>query len=211
MKANVILFFLAGIMLSFYSSAKGSITAGHECKPDSLPGNILIINSFDAMSMKARKNKKELFAELADSLNKLLYVNIVAHRKNQATILPELLKETENSDSSIFSMMTNNKATTAIVIKKLDVYFEKTGVDVTGEKHNKTRIASYDICSVVSYELYYRESKPRESETTFCEHFTERQVISGLLAAGPDVVGKRKHAFKIIAKNAERYLWEINF
>lgn len=43
----------------------------------------------------------------------------------------------------------------------------------------------------------------------FLNFFTTRNVVSGLLAAGPDVVGKRKQAFKIVQKNAEQFVREI--
>ena len=167
---------------------------------------VLIINSFDALSMKVRKNKKELFARLADSLKQILSSGIQVYGKIETVIVPGLFAETGSSDSSINSLMVSNDASTAIVIKALDVHFDQTGVEVTGEKHDKTRIASYDICATVLYKLYKRETNAVESETNLCEYYTERNVLSGLLAAGPDVVGKRKDAFKIIAKNAQKYL-----
>jgi CHAT domain-containing protein/Tfp pilus assembly protein PilF len=203
-KAKAILFFLTGIISGLCSSANNSSTAGPEFKPDSLPVHILIINSFDAMSMKARKNKQELFAGLADSLKQLLYTRIEPTYQSRAIILPGLLQKTANPDSSIFSLMTANNASAAIVIKKLDVHFNQTGVDVVKVKDGKERTASYDICAVVTYSQYDREKKGTESEIRVCEFYTTRGVASGLLAAGPDVVGKSKDAFKIIAKNADQ-------
>ena len=86
MKVIAILFFLSGIIHSQCSVAKGKITPGSEFWSDSLPGHILIINSFDAMSIKARKNKKELFAELADSLKQLVYHRIDTQYQPQVII-----------------------------------------------------------------------------------------------------------------------------
>jgi len=179
-------------------------------KTDATNNTILILNSFDAMSMKARKNKKELFAQLADSLKQILYTDILFNELD-AIVVPELLNERNSTDSSIKTLLINQHALAAIVIKKLDVHFDQTGVEVTGVKHDKTRIASYDICAVVLYKLYRKEANNIESETTFCEYYTQRNVVSGLLAAGPDVVGKRKDAFKIIAKNARKYLSEFYY
>jgi CHAT domain-containing protein/tetratricopeptide (TPR) repeat protein len=207
MKANAVLFGLIGIVLSLCSNSQDSNTAGHNPASDTLPENILIINSFDAMSIKARKNKKELFAELVDSLKQLLYNRIDPQYKPQAIIIPGVLPETANSDSSIFSLMAANNASYAIVIKKLNVFFNQTGVEVVKEKdNNKTRTASYDICAVVTYSQYDGEEKLAESEISICEFYTTRGVASGLLAAGPDVVGKSKDAFKIIAKNADKLI-----
>jgi len=193
-------------MFSICGSAKENNVTGKKPKQDSIPVNILIINSFDAMSMQARKNKKELFAELADSLKQVLYSNIRFQNAANATILPVLLPETASSDSSIFLLMGNNEATKAIVIKKLDVYFNQTEVEVTGPKHDKTRKASYDICAAVTYGQYSRDTKLDESETIVCEHYTVRNVVSGFFAAGPDIVGKSKDAFRIMVKNGKRFL-----
>jgi hypothetical protein len=56
----------------FHSTAGPFMQAGTNYTADSLPDNILIINSFDAMSIKARDKKKELFLELVDSLKSIL-------------------------------------------------------------------------------------------------------------------------------------------
>lgn len=205
MKTNqFFLVFVSMMNVLFSLSAQDSLSTRSDTALNKK--TILILSSFDAMSMKARKNKKELFAQLADSLKQILYTNIHSYNKTEAVVIPELLAETGNADSSLNSLMINHDASSAIVIKTLDVHFDQTGVEVTGVKHDKTRIASYDICAVVSYKLYKRETNAVESETIFCEHYTQRHVISGLLATGPDIVGKRKDAFKIIEKNAQKYL-----
>ena len=201
---KAITLFLIGIILNLDSSARGSIGLYSKFQTDSLPDKILIINSFDATLMKVRKNKKELFAELADSLKQLLYDKVEPQYQSQAIIFPGLLKDAENPDSAVLSVMAGENASMAIVIKDLDVRFEQTGVEVTGEKNDKTRTASYDICSMVTYALYNSETKIKESKIDLCEFYTTRNVISGLLAAGPDVVHKRKDVFNMVAKNAAK-------
>jgi len=175
---------------------------------DSLQGTILVINSFDAMTLKARKNKNVLFRELADSLKLYLYRNLLARNKSGVILIPELLANKE--DSVIYSLMAQHNAARAIVIKKVNAYFNQTGVEVVKEADGKQRTASYDICAAVNYTYYSIKTKPKESETIQCEFFTTRGVMSGLFAAGPDIVGKSKHAHKIIAQNADQYLREIN-
>lgn len=203
------LFFILATCILFNVSGQDSLLT----RPGIISGNnkVLIINSFDAMSLKVRKNKKELFAQLADSLKQILYEGIQARGKFKAIVVPDLMAGIENSDSSLFSLMDINNASTAIVIKTLEVYFDQTGVEVTGVKNDKTRTASYDICAEVLYKLYRREVKPLDSKTTLCEYYTERNVVSGFFAAGPDVVGKRKDTFKIIEKNARKYLWNFSY
>jgi hypothetical protein len=41
------------------------------------------------------------------------------------------------------------------------------------------------------------------------EFFTTRKVFSGLLATGPDIVSKKKHAIEMMEKNAHGFLWGI--
>jgi hypothetical protein len=156
--------------------------------------------------MKARKNKKELFAELADSLKYLLYDKIESQYKPRVHIIPGVLKQTQNLDSSIFLLMDSLKASIAIVVKDIDVNFQQTNVDVSGEKHNKTRTAYYDILSNVTYGIYNSETKLNDQEISIREFHSKRDVVSGLLAFGPDIVSNKKDAFKMIAKNAEQYL-----
>ncbi len=121
-------------------------------------------------------------------------------------MISELIKDTTNSDSTILSLMLQNNAAKAIVIKNIDAFFNQTGVEVTKKTDGKERIASFDICAVINYRFYNREERVEDSEITVCEFFTRRSVASGLLAVGPDIVGKRKHAFKIVQKNALAYL-----
>lgn len=73
------------------------------------------------------------------------------------------------------------------------------------------KLASYNINADVTYLLYNNTGLMRKSETKVFEFFTERRVFSGMLAGGPDIVGKSKHAFRIVQKNAEQYLREIKF
>ena len=204
MKMTFVLLFTLCFMPLVGSSMPGAI---HTNKPDSLPGKVLIINSFDANAMKARKNKKELFADLAENLKQLLYEGVQKAYLIDAGLLPELFPGTYN-DSLVFSVMRNNGATKAIIIRNIDVHFEQTGVEVTGTKNNKTRTASFDICANVLYEFYTTATKI-SSERPYCEFYTKRSVISGLLAAGPDVVGKKKDAFKMMEINARHYISEM--
>jgi hypothetical protein len=88
-----------------------------------LPDNILIINLFDAMSMKARNKKKELFRELTDSLKSYLQKETEYRKKVKVIATPKLLIETESSDSIIFSMILQNNSSGAIVIKKLNISY----------------------------------------------------------------------------------------
>jgi hypothetical protein len=172
-------------------------------KRDSIPGNMLVINSFDVASSKMRKNKKELFLQLTDSLKQILSEASPPREGGKIIVVPDLVNDT---DSTIQLLMSQNNATKAIVIKNLNAFFNQTQVDVTKEPDGKKRTASYDICAIVTYRLYRKDQKVNDAEINTCEFFTQRNVMSGLLAAGPDIVGKKEHAFKIVRKNALEYI-----
>jgi len=173
--------------------------------PDSLHGNILVINSYDVMSQKYRKGKKELFLELTDSLKQTLYESTPAPN-GKMIIIPALLKDTIALGRTIDSLLIQTGASRAIVIMRLDAYFNQTGVEVEKDEHGKSRDASYDLCASINYRLYYKGAQWTQSSITNCEFFTSRPVVSGLFAAGPDIVGKKKHVFKIVRENALEYL-----
>lgn len=173
---------------------------------DSNRSTILIISSYDAQSMKARKNKKELFAELVSTLQKELAAEITLKTRYEPVIITETLLTSENDDSQLSLIIQKYKPVKTIIIKTFDTYFEQTGVEVTEEDDGKKRTASFDICSNVNYHLYNGEEKMEEKETKYREHFTERSVASGLLAMGPDIVGKRKHAIQMMTKNAKAFM-----
>ena len=203
MKNAGILFLLSSLVVGFTLHARVITIKLSFAQSDSLPGNILVINSFDVMSAKVRKNKKALFIELADSLKQILYASTPAPN-GKMIVIPDLIKDT--SEKTIHSLMVQNNAAKAIVIKELNAFFNQTRVDVVKEADGKDRTAYYDICSAITYRLYDMDVKFKDSKIVTCEFFTTRDVVSGLFAAGPDIVGKKKHAFEIVKKNGLDYL-----
>lgn len=174
-----------------------------------IPQKLIIVNSFDVNSIQARKNKKALFSELANSLRYMLKQAIERTQSSEIVVVDELISNLSGNDSIYIELIKKHSATKAIIIKNLNAYFNQTGVEVTKEADGKSRVASYDINADVTYMLYTSAGKIKESETMVFEYFTKRGVASGLLAAGPDIVGKQKHAFMIVKKNAEQCVREI--
>ena len=173
--------------------------------PNQTPSRVLIINAFDAQAHDFRKNKKELFAKLADSLKSFLAHEIRKDKRTEPVIIHDLFPSILDSPGVIDSLKNAYHANAAIIIKKLDVLFDQTGVEVTKERDgSKNREASYDICSEVDYILYEPYKEPRHSLSRTCEAFGTRNVVSGLFAAGPDIVANRKQAFVMLGKNAEK-------
>jgi|SRR5688572_4129401 len=203
MKNTGIVFLLSSLVFAFSPHGREYTIKLSNAQSDSLPGNILVINSFDVMSAKVRKNKKALFIQLTDSLKQILYESSPVPNVKMI-VIPDLIKDT--SESNIHSLMVQNNASKAIVIKNLDAFFNQTGVEVTREADGKNRTASFDICSVITYRLYQIGGTANDSEISTCEFFTNRSVVSGFFAAGPDIVGKKQHALKIVRKNGLEYL-----
>lgn len=198
-----LLFFISfGVLLS-ESYASGVIQ-----KTDTSGRRILIINAFDASQMKARNNKKELFAELADSLKQYLYREIRTYANNDAVVAEGPLQEA--AGNNIISLLQKYNCTSAVVINSLNVYFEQTDVDVTKNSDgSKSRTASYNLCTEIQYGYYKNSETLVPLEKRNCKHFTTRNVASGILAAGPDVVGKSKYTFTAVYENAESFVKEL--
>ena len=175
--------------------------------PSQTPSRVLIINAFDAQAQDFRKNKKELFVKLADSLKSFLAAEIRKDNRTEPVIIHDLFPSILDSAGVIDSLMNAYQANAVIVIKKVDVFFDQTGVEVTKEKDgSKTREASYDICSEVDYIIYEANNEPRHALSRICESFGTRNVMSGLFAAGPDIVANRKQAYVMIGKNAKKLM-----
>ncbi len=199
---HLLLFVSFGVLLS------ESYASGVDQKADTSGRRILIINAFDASQMKARNNKKELFAELADSLKQYLQSEMRNFSSIETVVAEELVKD--NTDSMVSSLLLKYNSPGAVVINSLNVYFEQTGVEVTRDNDGKkSREASYNLCAEVIYVCYTNSDSRVPLNKRNCRFFTKRNVESGLLAAGPDVVGKSKYTFIAIRQNAMYSAGEI--
>lgn len=172
---------------------------------DTLP-KVVIINSFDVSSLQVRKNKRDLFKELTDSLQVYLSENLRAQLSLESIITPGL---TKTDDSTILFLMHSKQARNAIVTRSVEVYFNEGGEKHTNEYGSSPKIeTSYDLCSKVDYEFYGLDSVLQQKQINLCDYFTTRSVNdkSFVIKFGPDIVGKKKHTYGAIEKNAARYV-----
>lgn len=176
-----------------------------ETGTDSVQAKLLIVNAFDVSAIKGRKNKRELFSDLADSLQQVLAHELRAQYEMEVVVLPGLFSTPDN-DSIIASLLTAHAAAKIIIIRDIEMYFDQTHVDVTGPKKDKTRTAHYNICSRIRYDLFGKLGRLDTSSKTYCEYHSQRNVVSGLLAAGPNIVANKSDAFKILIKNVDEYM-----
>lgn len=112
------LFLFFGLMYFFDCIA--TTLPGCYSTQDSIKQKILIISSYDVQSIKARKNKKELFAELVITLQKDLAAEIKSKTDYEPLVISEMLTG-ENYDSLLASLIQKNKAAKTIIIKAFDI------------------------------------------------------------------------------------------
>jgi hypothetical protein len=105
--------------------------------------------------------------------------------------------------------MQQQDADYAIVIDSFDVHFLQTHVEVSNSDNDgrsKSREAFYDIVATIGYTMILPDDT-REFQGIATRHFhSSRPVISGLLAAGPNIVKNHNDAVAIVEENAESYV-----
>ncbi|HZJ58825.1 MAG TPA: hypothetical protein VFD24_01060 [Chitinophagaceae bacterium] len=175
---------------------------------DSLSNRVLIINSFDASTLHVRHSKRELFADLADSLKSYVAEYIMQDSTIEVVVIPDVMRG--DTDNLVFSLLEEKNASKALLIRSLDVYFDEGGEkreEGFGDEKDKI-VTSYNLCTNVGYSMYGRTVKLKQSDIVNCEFFTARSVNDShfTIKFGPDIVGKKKHTYASVKKNALKYL-----
>ncbi|HRG83880.1 MAG TPA: hypothetical protein PLO99_15275 [Chitinophagaceae bacterium] len=172
---------------------------------DSLP-KVLVVNGYDPSSTSFRKNKKELLADVADSLRYYLMEKMEGANMGKVSLAEQRVVNLGDSSGWLDSLLLQKQVSFVIVILNVEAEFVQTDVDVERQDDgSKKRTARYDLCTTFNYLLAGKAGSFIERKEIFCEFFTERTVMSGLLAAGPDLVGKSKWVFRSARKNAAAY------
>lgn len=169
------------------------------------PQKILFLNHFNVSAQNYRDNKEELFREMIDSL-----LQESAHRiQNTTGITTVAFKGVTYSSSAdtVLQLLQQHGATHTIAVTGFIIEFVQTKVDVTKENDgSKTREAFYDIRAAMGYTLYGTGGRLRTDDVVRQQFHSSRNVASGLLAAGPNVVVQRRDAYKILFENVHDYL-----
>ncbi len=173
-----------------------------------VPQKLIFVNCYDVKGKKFRENKEAMFISLIDNLLDTAAKRV--HEKTGIATLPVLgyTDSTKNTDSAMRVMLAQENASYAIVISAIDVYFSQTHVEVTKDPTTKSkhREAFYDIVSDIHFKLYNRDSLVKTMEMLLSRFHSSRSVISGLLAAGPNIVVNEKDALSISLENLQQYL-----
>ena len=175
---------------------------------DTLP-KLIIVNTFDASSQSMRKSKRDLFRELADSLQVYLAQNIKEQFGIASTIVPGLVKA---DDSSVLSLLKSKGADAVIVIQALDVYFNEGNEKHVEEYGSSPKLQTdYNLCSKVDYTFHTVDSV-LQKQVTHCDYFTTRSVNDKafVIKFGPDIVGKKRHTSGAVERNAIDYIQSVS-
>lgn len=171
------------------------------------PQKVILLNSYSVQAQKYRDNKEALFMQIIDSL-----LQESAHRIRSTTrIAVEAVRSytfiSNNDTAAINNLLQQYNAVYAFVLTGFDVEFIQTRVDVTKESSgSKSREAFYDIRAALAYALYRKDGLVRTDDAVRQKFHSSRNVASGLLAAGPNVVVQRNDAYDIVFECVQDYL-----
>jgi len=168
------------------------------------PDLVLLINIFDVPGEHLRDNKQELFVLLTDSTLFELSRRIGDRTAISTRIIPGLTKT--NMPGQMSALLREHLASHAIAITDFDVLLRQTDVVTTEDEYGKSKEAFYDIVSVINYTLYDTTGLVKDMEIMASRYHSSRSVISGLLAAGPNIVNNKDAALNVMRDNVELYL-----
>ena len=174
------------------------------------PKRIVLVSTYDLNTEKYRNKKLQLFNELrdlslvrmAEDLEKRTATETIVLRGYDAASI-----QAEEHAALAEVLLKKYKATDAIFLNKLELYFLQTGVEVERDVDgSKNRTAYYDIVSNINYAWYDEQGLFQQDNVQLQRFYQSRWVLSGLLAAGPNVVKKGDDALEYTFENGRRYL-----
>lgn len=166
---------------------------------------ILIINNYNVGEEHMRKNKKAFFMELSDSLPGRLSVWTL-NRGYEPVIVNGYTQIDSGGINLVYNLIRMHQCSLAIVVNKLDVYFNIRETEVTREGSSKSKTAYYNITSLVTYSLFDTASLIKQQEIISSTPHSSRPVFSGLFAAGPNIMNNKEDAVKILDANVRDYM-----
>ncbi|MEQ1585179.1 MAG: hypothetical protein ABL895_04830 [Cyclobacteriaceae bacterium] len=166
---------------------------------------IVLANAFDVQAMKYRDNKEKQFQQLIE--HTLRHMNGEIKKRSDAEVLIEDRKPTIKIQSdSLKQYMSQLNATHAILITAFNAYFDQTEVVVTETESGKNREAFYDLVVEIGYDLRYSNQPGFDTLISLRKFHSSRSVLSGLLAAGPNIVSNTEDVVDGIHANVNAFL-----
>ena len=167
---------------------------------------ILILSNYNVNAESIRKNKKEFFTELNNTLLNSLF-SWCTNKQFEPVLLSGYTSLDSGSINLLQSIIQHNNCTNAIVVNKFDVYFSIDNVDVTKNANGKSKEAHYNIYSMVNYSFFDTANLIKTDNVISYTSHSSRAVISGLFATGPNIMNNKDDARNIIEANVEQYMF----
>lgn len=171
------------------------------------PQKVILLNSYSVTAQKYRDNKEALFLQMIDSLLRESAQRIRSTTGITAEVINGYTPISKYDTAGINKLLQQNGASHAFVLTGFDVEFIQTRVDVTKESSgSKSREAFYDIRAGLAFALYRKDGLLRTDDAVRQKYHSSRNVASGLLAAGPNIVVQRNDAYDIVFECVHDYL-----
>jgi len=171
------------------------------------PQKIVVANAYDVKAASVRDNKEKLFGELVNLTVRQTSNEINRRSEIPATFVEGIAVPASQPDSSIQKLMTTHLASHAIIVKSFNASFEQTAVNVTeADDGSKNRQAMYDIIVDIGYTFHNWSGRQFDTLISARRFHSSRSVLSGLLAAGPNIVANSEDALDGIYANVDMYL-----
>lgn len=168
------------------------------------PELLLMVNIYNVPGEHFRDSKQELFVDLIDSTLLELSKRVSERTPIPTEMVYGLTKM--NMPGQLRSMLREHHASHAIAITCFDVSFRQTDVVTTEDEYSKSKEAFYDIVAEINYTLYDTTGPVKDMQIAASQYHSSRSVISGLLAAGPNIVNNKESALGVMRDNVELYL-----
>lgn len=171
------------------------------------PTKIVVANAYDVKTASVRDNKEKLFVELTNLTVRHTSNEINRRSEIPATFVEGVALPITQPDTSIKKLMTTHMASHAIIVKSFNASFEQTEVNVTeNDDGSKNRQAMYDIIVDIGYTFHNWSGRQFDTLISARRFHSSRSVLSGLLAAGPNIVANSEDAADGIYANVDMYL-----
>jgi hypothetical protein len=213
------LYFSLAVWLTVFSGCRVTDVSVNTYNPpveakDGSKDFVLLVNGFDPREKKYRENKQELFGNLVRNMLGEMREEIMFRSAIDSKILPDTTFFAQNDltlDSTLFALLENHNATHAIIVHAIDVFFTQTGVEVTRTESGKEREAFYDISADVFYSWYKKGGNTQKERIQINRFHSSRNVASGFLAAGPNIVKNESDAAELLRENYAQFLDKFFF
>lgn len=175
----------------------------HPLEP--VPQKVVIANAVDVKAEQYRDKKAETFMQLIDSTMTHAAQEIEIRSQADAEIIRRNVMHIDYRDS-VDAIIRSAQATHGMFITSFSAYFVQTHVEVTKTEEGKDREAFYDLVVEVMYVLTSLEGLSFDTLVSVRRFHSSRSVVSGLLAAGPNIVSNRDDVQKAVVDNVDQYL-----